>query len=92
MTNAWAGLPATDHHRTATGPDAVLSLGATQDAAGEQCPDCGRTLNPQQWFHDIRCPAYMPHPHSLAAEKLPPEGFRITLDGSSRPHRWVEAG
>lgn len=40
------------------------------DASEPACPDCGRHLGGPRhaWAHAIGCPAYSPHPQSIAAQ------------------------
>lgn len=51
-----------------------LRLSQTQDAAGAHCEHCGRTLDQdtRPHHHAAACPAYAPHPASIAAAGAEP--------------------
>ena len=65
-----------DYEHTHTPQGVFLSLSQIQDAAGERCPDCGRTIyrrtdpgrNTQPHHHAQTCQQYRPHPASIAAQ------------------------
>ncbi len=54
-----------DHTHTPTG--SIIHLTTTQDGAAPGCPSCGRRGPTEPWQHQIGCPAYTPHPASIAA-------------------------
>lgn len=57
-----------DHLHTPNGH--FLYLSQTQDAEGEHCGDCGRSVYPdtQPHNHAMDCPVYLPHPDSIAGQ------------------------
>ena len=63
-----------------------LSLTTTQDAAGDHCPDCGRTAE-EPYNHAFDCPAYRPHPGSVTWAR----GQVPTPHGPLRVS-WVQGG
>lgn len=48
-----------------------MTIGAVQDAQGNNCAECGRTLNTRAadpWLHAFQCSSYEPHPNSIAGQ------------------------
>lgn len=70
---------ASDYEHTHTPQGTFLSLSQTQDAAGDHCLDCGRSVyqgtnpsqNTQPHNHAMTCSRYAPHPASIAAQTHP---------------------
>lgn len=54
-----------DHNHTPDGH--FIQLTGLQDATTPGCPDCGLTATVPS-AHKIDCPAYLPHPDSIAAQ------------------------
>ena len=61
---AW--LAEYDHDHTPH--DHFIQRIGLQDASSAPCPDCGLTA-PEPWAHALDCPAYSPHPGSIAAQQ-----------------------
>lgn len=67
------------YEHTHTPLSAFLTLSQIQDAAGEHCPDCGRSVyvgtnsaqDTQPHNHARTCSNYRPHPASIAAQTNP---------------------
>lgn len=57
-----------DHTHTPAGN--MVYLAQTQDAEGEHCPHCARSIYPDTAPHNHarHCPQYRPHPGSIAAQ------------------------
>lgn len=56
------------YEHTHTPQGYFLHLATTQDAEGDHCPSCGRTVV-HEFNHAFECPVYRPDPNSIAATK-----------------------
>lgn len=67
-------MSASDHFTDLHGR--YIDIVPTQDGLGPNCTDCGRTVIPradggsvaERWQHSMNCPAYAPHPDSVAGQ------------------------
>ncbi len=64
-----------DHTHDPLGHPIVIT--PLQDANGDNCTECGRTIiarhdfpkgEPETWQHETSCSLYEPHPNSIASQ------------------------